>query len=167
MYHIQIAIPFIFVLGTFIAAHLFVAGEGSGVYIPKSDSFIVPEKIAQEEVLDGISILPDKYNYLKIENVFSGKFRDKNQLFSAEFSILTKQQSVASDLFIEKMREIEPGIIAEITKVIVDVVYAELSTPEGREELCSTLRDQINRYLEREGISPEITEVFIINFNII
>jgi len=166
MYHIQIAIPFIFVLGTFIAIHLFVAGEGSGVYIPKSDNFSVEEKI-EEEAAGVISILPDKYNYLKIENVFSGKFRDKNQLFSAEFSILTKQQSVASDLFIEKMREIEPGIIAEITKVIVDVVYAELSTPEGREELCSTLRDQINRYLEREGISPEITEVFIINFNII
>jgi len=166
MYHIQIAIPFIFVLGTFIAIHLFVAGEGSGVYIPKSDNFSVPEKI-EEEAAGVISILPDKYNYLKIENVFSGKFRDKDQLFSVEFSILTKQQSVASDLFIEKMREIEPVIIAEITKVIVDVVYTELSTPEGREELCSTIRDQINGYLEGEGIPPEITEVFVINFNII
>ena len=167
MYYIQITIPFFFVLGTFIAAHLFVAGEGSGVYIPKSDSFIVPEKIEQGEIRDGISILPDKYNYLKIENVFSGKFRDKDQLFSAEFSILTKQQSVASDLFIERMREIEPEIISEITKVIVDVLYKELSTPDGREKLCSTIRDQINRYLEREEIPPEITEVFIINFNII
>jgi flagellar basal body-associated protein FliL len=166
MYHIQIAIPFIFVLGTFIAIHLFVAGEGSGVYIPKSDNFSVPEKI-EEEAAGVISILPDKYNYLKIENVFSGKFRDKDQLFSVEFSILTKQQSVASDLFIEKMREIEPEIIAEITKVIVDVVYTELSTPDGREELCSTIRDQINGYLEGEGIPPEITEVFVINFNII
>jgi len=166
MYHIQIAIPFIFVLGTFIAIHLFVAGEGSGVYIPKSDNFRVPEKI-EEEAAGGISILPDKYNYLKIENVFSGKFRDKDQLFSVEFSILTKQQSVASDLFIEKMREMEPEIIAEITKVIVDVVYTELSTPDGREELCSSIRDQINGYLEGEGIPPEITEVFVINFNII
>ena len=166
MYHIQIAIPFIFVLGTFIAIHLFVAGEGSGVYIPNSDNFSVPEKI-EEEAAGVISILPDKYNYLKIENVFSGKFRDKDQLFSVEFSILTKQQSVASDLFIEKMREIEPEIIAEITKVIVDVVYTELSTPDGREELCSTIRDQINGYLEGEGIPPEITEVFVINFNII
>ena len=166
MYHIQIAIPFIFVLGTFIAIHLFVAGEGSGVYIPKSDNFSVPEKI-EEEAAGVISILPDKYNYFKIENVFSGKFRDKDQLFSVEFSILTKQQSVASDLFIEKMREIEPEIIAEITKVIVDVVYTELSTPDGREELCSTIRDQINGYLEGEGIPPEITEVFVINFNII
>jgi flagellar basal body-associated protein FliL len=166
MYHIQIAIPFIFVLGTFIAIHLFVEGEGSGVYIPKSDNFSVPEKI-EEEAAGVISILPDKYNYLKIENVFSGKFRDKDQLFSVEFSILTKQQSVASDLFIEKMREIEPEIIAEITKVIVDVVYTELSTPDGREELCSTIRDQINGYLEGEGIPPEITEVFVINFNII
>jgi len=166
MYHIQIAIPFIFVLGTFIAIHLFVAWEGSGVYIPKSDNFSVPEKI-EEEAAGVISILPDKYNYLKIENVFSGKFRDKDQLFSVEFSILTKQQSVASDLFIEKMREIEPEIIAEITKVIVDVVYTELSTPDGREELCSTIRDQINGYLEGEGIPPEITEVFVINFNII
>ena len=65
------------------------------------------------------------------------------------------------------MREIEPEIIAEITKVIVDVVYTELSTPDGREELCSTIRDQINGYLEGEGIPPEITEVFVINFNII
>jgi flagellar basal body-associated protein FliL len=65
------------------------------------------------------------------------------------------------------MREIEPEIISEITKVIVDVVYKELSTPDGREKLCSTIRDQINRYLEREEIPPEITEVFIINFNII
>ena len=43
-------------------------------------------------------ILPDKYNYLKIENVFSGQLMDVDALFSLELALLTKQPSVSSDL---------------------------------------------------------------------
>ena len=43
-------------------------------------------------------ILPDKYNYLKIENVFSGKIVGSDKLFSIEVALVTKQPTISSDL---------------------------------------------------------------------
>ena len=66
-------------------------------------------------------ILPDKYNYLKIENVFSGKLVGSEKLFSIEVALLTKQPTISSDLFISALYEIEAHVVAEITKVILEV----------------------------------------------
>ena len=54
--------------------------------------------IAEEEIdltrIDRAGLLPDKYNYLKIENIFSGKIIGSEKLFSLEVALLTKQPSV-------------------------------------------------------------------------
>ena len=97
----------VFVL--FITAHLFVENEGSGIYLPETnwegnieEVFPVPYEEIDPSMIDPETggILPDKYNYLKIENVFSGKIIGSEKLFSIEVALLTKQPSIASDLFI-------------------------------------------------------------------
>ena len=82
MFIIQAVVPATLVFVIFIAAHLFVENEGSGIYLPDTNWDGDVEEIfpVAEEEIDPSRIdpetgglLPDKYNYLKIENVFSGK----------------------------------------------------------------------------------------------
>ena len=113
-------------------------------------------------------LLPEKYNYLKVENVFSGKIVGSERLFSIEVALLTKQSSILSDLFIAALAEIEAQVVAEITNVVLEVELGQLESVDGRAKLTSAIRDQVNKYLEEDlDMFPGITEVFIINYNVI
>ena len=113
-------------------------------------------------------LLPEKYNYLKVENVFSGKIIGSEKLFSIEVALLTKQSSVLSDLFIAALAEIEAEVVAEITNVVLEVELGQLESVDGRKKLTSAIRSQVNKYLEEDlDMFPGITEVFIINYNVI
>ena len=128
-----------------------------------------------EEEVDPINIdpetgliLPDKYNYLKIENVFSGKLLGSDKLFSIEVALLTKQPTISSDLFISALYEMEPDLIAEITKVILEVSAEQLLAYDGRERLSQAIQEHVNEYLVVEkDMFPGVTEVFITNFNVV
>ena len=98
---------------------------------------------------------------------FSGKIIGSEKLFSLEVALLTKQPSIASDLFISALFEMEGDLVAEITNVILEVELGQLESLQGREKLTSEIRDYVNGYLEDEGMFPGITEVFIINYNVI
>ena len=128
MFIIQAVVPATLVFVVFITAHLFVENEGSGIYLPDTNWDGDLEEIfpAEEEEIDPLLIdpetgglLPEKYNYLKVENVFSGKIIGSERLFSIEVALLTKQSSIASDLFIAALAEIEADLVAEITTVIL------------------------------------------------
>lgn len=173
---VQSVVPFLLVLIGFIVGHLFVGNEGSGIYLPKTSwdgELEKPVEIPIEELdptrydSETGQLLPDKYNYLKVENVFSGKIIGSENLFSIEVALLTKQPSIASDLFIERMREMEPDLVKEITTVILEVEIGQLETTDGRKTLTEKIRKHINAYLESEDIFPGITEVYIINYNVI
>ena len=89
-------------------------------------------------------ILPDKYNYHKIENVFSGKILGSDKLFSIEVALLTKQPTIASDLFISALYEMEGDLIAEITTVILEVSADQLLAYDGRENLSLAIQKHLN-----------------------
>jgi flagellar basal body-associated protein FliL len=73
-----------------------------------------------------------------------------------------------SDLFIAALAEIEAQVVAEITNVVLEVELGQLESVDGREKLTSAIRDQVNKYLEEDlDMFPGITEVFIINYNVI
>jgi flagellar basal body-associated protein FliL len=173
---IQIFVPFIIVVLGFAAGHFLFPAENSGIYIPEL-SIDLPEEVVEafdEDVLatdldpETGQILPDKYNYLKIENVFSGQLADVDALFSIEVALLTKQPSVSSDLFIAALFEIENEVVAAITTSILDLNKIDLITVEGRQMLSERIREAVNRWLENEkDMRPAITEVFIINLNIV
>ena len=177
MFIIQAVVPATLVFVIFITAHLFVENEGSGIYLPDTNWDGDVEEIfpVAEEEIDPSRIdpetgglLPDKYNYLKIENVFSGKIIGSERLFSIEVALLTKQPSIASDLFISALFEIEADLVAEITTVILEVELGQLESVDGRAKLTSAIRDHVNEYLEEDrGMFPGITEVFIINYNVV
>tara|TARA_B100000925_G_scaffold281720_1_gene253790 strand:+ start:669 stop:1199 length:531 start_codon:yes stop_codon:yes gene_type:complete len=176
MFLIQAAVPASIVFIVFILAHLLVENEGSGIYLPETnwdgdeeEVFPVPEEEIDLTRIDPETggLLPDKYNYLKVENVFSGKIIGSEKLFSLEVALLTKQPSIASDLFISALFEMEPAIVKEITNVILEVELGQLESLEGREKLTGDIRAYLNDYLEGEGMFPGITEVFIINYNVI
>ena len=177
MFILQAVVPATLVFVIFIAAHLFVENECSGIYLPDTnwdgeteEIFPVPEEEIDPTRIDPETggLLPDKYNYLKIENVFSGKIIGSERLFSIEVALLTKQPSIASDLFISALFEIEADLVAEITTVILEVELGQLESVDGREKLTSSIRDHVNEYLEEDlGMFPGITEVFIINYNVI
>lgn len=112
-------------------------------------------------------ILPDKYNYLKIENVFQGRLFDTKELFSLEISLATKQANVLADFFIKSLYEIEADLISKITKMVADTTSEELTTVEGRAILTDKIMDNLNEYLSDEGYRPDIHYVYIINHNII
>ena len=160
----------------FLAGHLLFPAENSGIYIPEL-SINLPEEVAEEFGEDVLAtdvdpetgqILPDKYNYLKIENVFSGQLVDVDALFSIEVALLTKQPSVSSDLFIAALFEIENEVVAAITPSILDLKKSDLITAEGRQMLSERIREAVNLWLENEkDMRPAITEVFIINLNIV
>ena len=112
-------------------------------------------------------LLPDKYNYLKIENVFSGKLVGSEKLFSIEVALVTKQPTISSDLFISALYEMEPDLIAEITKVILEVTADQLVDLGGRERLTQSIKDHLNQYLVDKDMFPGVTGVFITNLNIV
>ena len=172
---LQIILPALLVFTVFIVGHFFISSKGSGIYITELnfDSEAVLEE--PEEEVDTINIdpetgliLPDKYNYLKIENVFSGKLLGSDKLFSIEVALLTKQPTISSDLFISALYEMEPDLIAEITKVILEVSAEQLLAYDGREKLSQAIQDHVNEYLVVEkDMFPGVTEVFITNFNVV
>ena len=126
----QTIVPAILVFLIFIVGHFFISSSGSGLYL--SEVNIEEETLEVAEDINPIDIdpdtgliLPDKYNYLKIENVFSGKLVGSEKLFSIEVALLTKQPTISSDLFISALYEMEPDLVAEITKVILEVTYEQ------------------------------------------
>ena len=170
----QTIVPAILVFLTFIVGHFFISSSGSGLYI--SEVVIETEEIS--ELTDDVNpididpdtglLLPDKYNYLKIENVFSGKLVGSEKLFSIEVALLTKQPTISSDLFISALYEMEPDLVAEITKVILEVTYEQLTAHDGREKLTIAIQNHLNEYLvEEKDMFPGVTSVFITNLNIV
>lgn len=170
---LQIVVPAVLVFIVFIVGHLFVSSDGSGLYVTEIN--FDPETVLEEpEEVNPMDIdpdtgliLPDKYNYLKIENVFSGKIMGSDKLFSIEVALLTKQPTISSDLFISALYEMEPDLIAEITKVILEVSAEQLLAYDGREQLSLAIQRHVNEYLVGLDMFPGITEVFITNFNIV
>lgn len=177
MFIVQAVVPATLVFIVFITAHLFVENEGSGIYLPDTnwdfdtdEVFPVPVEEIDPSRIDPETggLLPDKYNYLKVENVFSGKIIGSEKLFSIEVALLTKQPTIASDLFIAALAEIEADVVAEITNVILEVELGQLESVDGRKKLTNAIKDQVNEYLDEDlGMFPGITEVFIINYNVI
>ena len=171
----QLIIPFLVVIFAFVSGHFFFPASGSGIYMPDAVFEVVPvENVEKMEGVDAQDIdpetgqiLPDKYNYLKIENVFSGKLVGSEKLFSIEVALLTKQPTISSDLFISALYEMEPDLIAEITKVILEVSAEQLLAYDGREQLSLAIQRHVNEYLVGLDMFPGITEVFITNFNIV
>ena len=169
----QIVVPAVLVFIVFIVGHLFVSSDGSGLYVTEIN--FDPETVLEEpEEVNPMDIdpdtgliLPDKYNYLKIENVFSGKIMGSDKLFSIEVALLTKQPTISSDLFISALYEMEPDLIAEITTVILEVSAEQLLAYDGREQLSLAIQRHVNEYLVGLDMFPGITEVFITNFNIV
>ena len=170
---LQVVVPAVLVFLVFIVGHLFVSSDGSGLYVTEIN--FDPETVLEEpEEVNPLDIdpdtgliLPDKYNYLKIENVFSGKIMGSDKLFSIEVALLTKQPTISSDLFISALYEMEPDLIAEITKVILEVSAEQLLAYDGREQLSLAIQRHVNEYLVGLDMFPGITEVFITNFNIV
>jgi len=170
---LQIVVPAVVVFIVFIVGHLFVSSDGSGLYVTEIN--FDPETVLEEpEEVNPMDIdpdtgliLPDKYNYLKIENVFSGKIMGSDKLFSIEVALLTKQPTISSDLFISALYEMEPDLIAEITTVILEVSAEQLLAYDGREQLSLAIRRHVNEYLVGLDMFPGITEVFITNYNIV
>ena len=170
---LQIIVPAVLVFIVFIVGHLFVSSDGSGLYVTEIN--FDPETVLEEpEEVNPMDIdpdtgliLPDKYNYLKIENVFSGKIMGSDKLFSIEVALLTKQPTISSDLFISALYEMEPDLIAEITTVILEVSAEQLLAYDGREQLSLATQRHVNEYLVGLDMFPGITEVFITNFNIV
>ena len=88
MIMLQIILTAVFVFVIFIVGHFFVSNDGSGLYVAETN--FDPETVLAEPVeIDPLTIdpdsgliLPDKYNYHKIENVFSGKILGSDKLFS-------------------------------------------------------------------------------------
>jgi len=171
---IQTVVPAALVFLIFIIGHFFISSSGSGLYISELDieldeTLEVPEDVNPMDIdPDTGLILPDKYNYLKIENVFSGKLVGSEKLFSIEVALLTKQPTISSDLFISALYEMEPDLVAEITKVILEVTYEQLTAHDGREKLTLAIQDHLNDYLvEEKDMFPGVTSVFITNLNIV
>ena len=177
MFLAQLIIPAMLVFTVFLTGHLFVDATGSGIYLPETDWDGSTEELVEidQEEIDPTRIdpetgglLPDKYNYLKVENIFTGKIIGSEKLFSLEIALLTKQPSIASDLFISALLEIEPKVVSEVTNVLLDVNIEQLETLDGRTVLTNKIKDHVNQWLEEDQeMFPGITQVYIINFNIV
>ena len=109
---LQTVVPAMLVFVIFIVGHFFISSKGSGIYLPDMDFEIETAVAEPQEEVNPIDIdpetgliLPDKYNYLKIENVFSGKLVGSDKLFSIEVALVTKQPTISSDLFISALYE--------------------------------------------------------------
>ena len=170
----QTIIPAVLVFLIFIFGHFFISSSGSGLYISEFN-IEIDEPLGLQEDVNPIDIdpdtgliLPDKYNYLKIENIFSGKLVGSEKLFSIEVALLTKQPTISSDLFIAALYEMEADVVAEITKVILEVTHEQLTAHDGRENLTRAIKDHVNEWLvEEKDMFPGITSVFLTNLNIV
>ena len=61
----------------------------------------------------------------------------------------------------------ESDLVSEITNVILEVEIGQLESLDGRNKLTNAIREHVNQYLEKEDMFPGITEVFIINYNVV
>ena len=177
MFYLQIFLPAGLVLLLFSFGHLLVKTDYSGVYYTEQvDALIGSEslqgstdtELSSEDVPgDGNPVLVDKYNYLKIENVFQGRLLDTKELFSFEVAVATFQTNVTADFFIKAIYEIEVDLVSEISTLAVDTTSAELTTIEGRKVITDRIMDGLNDYLVKNGYNPDIHYVYIINYNVI
>jgi len=184
MFLAQIIAPAVLVLAIFGVGHLFVQSNYSGIYTPEvvldlsvSDepegelseaaARAISQELLSEKEISKFRLMPDKYNYLKIEYVFQGSVLGENSLFSLEVAIATKQPAVLSDFFIKALREMEPDLVAETTVLILEPTREQLETVLGREKITDQILVGLNEYLVREGMRPNIDFVYIINVNIV
>ena len=184
MFLAQIIAPALLVLVLFGVGHVFVQSNYSGIYTPKA-VLDAPETGEPEEALSEAAarafeqesfsekeksefrLMPDKYNYLKIEYVFQGSVLGETSLFSLEVAIATKQPAVLSDFFIKALREMEADLVAETTVLILEPTREQLESVSGREEITDQILVGLNAYLVREGMRPNIDFAYIINVNIV
>ena len=177
MFYLQLFVPAGLVLLIFSLGHSLVETDYSGVYFKEAveeaveaddiETIELSEYLADEVAGDGNLILADKYNYLKIENIFKGHLYDTKQLFSLEIAIATYQTNVIADFFIKAISEIEAELISVTTTALVDTTSAELTTVVGRRLITEKVKDSLNDYLIEGGYKPDIHYVYIINYNII
>jgi hypothetical protein len=177
MFYIQVTLPAVLVILAFTLGHSFVAVDYSGVYFEETEEVIEETVSVETQILDdgtevqldedGLPLLPDKYNYLKIENVFQGRLSDTDELFSFEIALATYQTNVTADFFIKGLYEIEADLVSEVTTIILDTKSYEITTIEGRRVITQRIMDGLNTYLEKEGYNPDIHYIYIINYNVI
>lgn len=173
VFYLQIFLPAGLVLLLFSFGHTLVEADYSGVYFEELveaenlQATSEAESDSEDVSGDGNPILADKYNYLKIENVFQGRLNDTKELFSFEVAIATYQTNVTADFFIKAIYEIEAELVSEISTIAVDTISNELLTPEGRKIITNRIMDGLNEYLVEKGFNPDIHYVYIINYNIV
>ena len=177
MFYLQLLVPAGLIFLMFGIGHSYVDVDYSGVYFKETLEEVLEAEAADdvesgEDVPegvggDGLALLPDKYNYLKIENVFQGRFFDTQELFSLEIAIATYQTNVTADFFIKGIYEIESNMVSEISNLILDTTNEELTTVEGRKLITNKIMNGLNDYLIKEGFNPDIHYVYIINYNVI
>lgn len=177
MFYLQLLVPASLIFLMFGIGHLYVNVDYSGVYFKEAleevlkaeaDDDVTSVEDSLEELGDnGLPLLPDKYNYLKIENVFQGRLFDTQELFSLEVAIATFQTNVTADFFIKGIYEIEPDLVAEISTIILDTTSEEITTVEGRKIITDKIMTGLNKFLIDEGFNPDIHYVYIINYNVI
>jgi len=177
MFYLQILLPAGLVLLLFSFGHLLVQTDYSGVYyIEQVEASIDSESLqgltdteSSSEAVpgDGNPVLVDKYNYLKIENVFQGRLLDTKELFSFEVAVATFQTNVTADFFIKAIYEIEADLVSEISTLAVDTTSEELTTIEGRKIITDRIMVGLNDYLVKKGYNADIHYVYIINYNIV
>ena len=177
MFYLQLFIPATLVFLLFGIGHLYVEADYSGVYFKEvttedlatetGDSVVDEEELTVELDENGLPLLVDKYNYLKIENVFQGRLIDTQELFSLEIAVATYQMNVTADFFIKGIYEIETSMVSEISTLILDTTREKLTTLVGRKSITDKIMNGLNDYLVGEGFSPDIHYVYIINYNII
>ena len=177
MFYLQIFLPAGLVLLLFSFGHTLVEVDYSGVYFEEQlEELVEAESVQASSVAelnsedvpgDGNPILADKYNYLKIENVFQGRLNDTKELFSFEVAIATYQTNVTADFFIKAIYEIESELVSEISTIVVDTISNELLTTEGRKIMTNKIMDGLNEYLIEKDFNPDIHYVYIINYNIV
>ena len=177
MFYLQIFLPAGLVVFLFSFGHILVENDYSGVYFIEQSEELIEEENSEApnttEVNsenapgDGNPVLPDKYNYLKIENVFTGRLLDTKELFSFELAIATYQTNVTADFFIKGIYEIESKLVSEVSTIAVDVNHNDLATTEGRKVLTDKILKELNEFLVEEGFNPDIHYAYIINYNII
>ena len=177
MFYLQLLVPASLVILMFAIGHLYVDVDYSGVYFTEAleevleaeagDDAASDDNTAEELGGDGLPLLPDKYNYLKIEKVFQGRLFDTQELFSLEVALATYQTNVTADFFIKGIAEIEADLIAKISTLVVDMRSDELTTVEGRKVITDKIMTGLNDYLVEEGYNPDIHYIYIINYNVV
>ena len=143
MYYLQLFVPASLVILMFVIGHQYVDVDYSGVYFEEvleevleakpDEGLESGENVSEELGEDGLPILPPKYNYLKIENVFQGRLSDTQELFSLELALATFQANVSADFFIKGIYEIESDLVAEISTIILDTTSQNLEFCRGSE----------------------------------